>query len=441
MNPMDTSAVTADREVNTTPAAMHHDPASARRELAAWEALHLEERQALEQRHAYLYAGGRLLLGVLFILMALDKSLNFHDTVTAVAGTGYAGAPLLAGFALSLELIAGVLLVLGLRARIAAGWLSIYLVTVTIMFNWDLSLDVNRAIALANLGFVAALLMVIAHGAGATSFERVPRPATGGAGPGCRARAGAAAVGSLTLEAQLLVPSHCGSLLRPRGLRFTQLALPAETWLISRSRTGSHVHAAQRQRAHPQLLDHRAHRSRQVDARRSPARGHRHRHRAREAGPVPRQHGPGARARHHHQGADGAHGLHGRRTARTTSSTSSTRPGTSTSPTRSRARSPPARARCWSSTPRRASRRRRSPTSTWRSTTTSRSSRSSTRSTCPRPTSRARARRSRRSSASTRSEAVPGSAKEGIGIHEILEAIVQHVPPPKRRSRRRRSRP
>jgi hypothetical protein len=42
----------------------------------------------------------------------------------------------------------------------------------------------------------------------------------------------------------------------------------------------------------------------------------------------------------------------------------------------SRARSPPAKARCWSSTPRRASRRRRWPTSIRRSTPTTRSCRS-----------------------------------------------------------------
>jgi putative oxidoreductase len=172
MNPMDTSVVTTDREVNTIPAAMHHDPASARREIAAWDAFHREERQAVEQRHAYFYTAGRVLVGVLFILMALDKMLSFNDTVSAVAGTGYASAPLLVGFALSLELVAGVLLVLGWNARIAAGWLSIYLVTVTIMFNWDQGVAVNRAIALANLGFVAALLMVAAHGAGAASLDK-----------------------------------------------------------------------------------------------------------------------------------------------------------------------------------------------------------------------------------------------------------------------------
>ena len=58
---------------------------------------------------------------------------------------------------------------------------------------------------------------------------------------------------------------------------------------------------------------------------------------ARDAGPVPRQHGPRARARHHHQGPDRAHELHRARTGRSTCSTSSTRRATSTSPTRSAA--------------------------------------------------------------------------------------------------------
>ncbi len=79
----------------------------------------------------------------------------------------------------------------------------------------------------------------------------------------------------------------------------------------------------------------------------------------RHARAVPRLDGPRARARHHDQGPGGPGPLRRPRTARPTCCTSSTRPGTSTSPTRSRARWPPARARCWSSTPRRASRRRR----------------------------------------------------------------------------------
>lgn len=171
MNPMDTAAVTADCDVNSIHPALHHDPGSARWDIEAWEALHREEQQAIHTRHSYFYTAGRVLLGLLFVLMACDKLFHFNDTVSAVAGTGYAGAFALVGFALSLELFAGVMLAIGLRVRLAAGWLSVYLTAVTFMFNWDQSQAINRAIALANIGFVTALLMVIAHGAGRLSIE------------------------------------------------------------------------------------------------------------------------------------------------------------------------------------------------------------------------------------------------------------------------------
>ncbi len=78
-----------------------------------------------------------------------------------------------------------------------------------------------------------------------------------------------------------------------------------------------------------------------------------------------------------------------------------------------RSRWPPARARCCSSTPRRASRRRRWPTSTWRSRTTCTSSRCSTRSTCPRRSPRSTPRRSRRSSAASRTTCCGSAPRPG----------------------------
>ena len=104
---------------------------------------------------------------------------------------------------------------------------------------------------------------------------------------------------------------------------------------------------------------HRPHRPRQVDAGRPHPRAHAHGRRARDARPAPRLHGPRARARHHDQGPGGARLLHGQG-----------RPDLPAEPHRhARPRGlhlrgvalawPRARARCWSSTPPRASRPRR----------------------------------------------------------------------------------
>jgi S1-C subfamily serine protease len=63
--------------------------------------------------------------------------------------------------------------------------------------------------------------------------------------------------------------------------------------------------------AHPQLLDHRPHRPRQVDHRGPLHPALRQPDRPRDVGPGARLHGPRARARHHHQGAERDPGLPG----------------------------------------------------------------------------------------------------------------------------------
>ena len=188
--------------------------------------------------------------------------------------------------------------------------------------------------------------------------------------------------------------------------------------------------------ADPQLLHHRPHRPRQVDAGRPHAAAHRRRRRAHDAGPVPRPHGHRARARHHDQGAERAAAVEGRRHRARAA------PDRHPRPRRLHLRGVagrwrPARARsCWS-TRRRASRRRRWPTSTWRWRRTSRSSRCSTRSTCLPPTRTGTPPRSRTSSAATPAEVLRVSAKTGQGVGEAA----RRGGAPGARARRRRRRP
>jgi putative oxidoreductase len=172
MNPMEAEIARADQSINTLPPAMHHDPASARRELAAWDTYHREEKHAVDERHTHFYTAGRLLLAALFLWMAYSKAAHFGDTVDAVTAAGFAGASWLVGLALVLELCGGVLLAVGWQVRVTAGILIGYLVMVTAVLDWDQGIAVNRALAIANLGFVAALFCLAGHGPGAASLEK-----------------------------------------------------------------------------------------------------------------------------------------------------------------------------------------------------------------------------------------------------------------------------
>ena len=119
---------------------------------------------------------------------------------------------------------------------------------------------------------------------------------------------------------------------------------------------------------HPQLLDHRPHRPREVDAGRPHPRDHPHGRSAPDARAGARLDGPRARARDHDQGPGRARLLRGARRRDLPAAAHRHARATSTSPTRSRAAWRRARARCSSSTRRRASRPRRWPTPTWPST-------------------------------------------------------------------------
>ena len=99
--------------------------------------------------------------------------------------------------------------------------------------------------------------------------------------------------------------AYCGGLSRAPGARVAVATLLAEPLLKRLSAHGP--------TAHPQLLDHRAHRPRQVDARRSHPPAHRHGVGARDARPAARLDGARARARDHDQGAGRPGALEGPR--------------------------------------------------------------------------------------------------------------------------------
>jgi putative oxidoreductase len=151
---------------------MHHDPASAQLAIAAYEAEQRLEHDLRRNRQAQYYAAGRIFLATLFVASALAKMIQYRPTLNALSGA-LADAALLLPIAITIELIGGVFLAVGLKARAVAVGLIAYLGAVTLLLNSDLSNPLNRSMALANFAFAGALLMIIGHGGGALSVDRV----------------------------------------------------------------------------------------------------------------------------------------------------------------------------------------------------------------------------------------------------------------------------
>lgn len=115
---------------------------------------------------AYLSALGRILLGALFLMMALSKMgvigvLGTPDDYQQfIAAYGIPLPTLAYWLALLLELAAGAMLIAGYRTRWAAWLLAAYLVPVTLFFHTELS-DPNQFVKFVkNLALIGALLIV-----------------------------------------------------------------------------------------------------------------------------------------------------------------------------------------------------------------------------------------------------------------------------------------
>ena len=136
------------------------------------------------------------------------------------------------------------------------------------------------------------------------------------------------------------------ALRRARGAADRQLSPAPAPRRTPRPRAASIIGPWPRPPQHPQLLDHRPHRPREVDAGRPHPRAHRRGRRAQPPAAAARLDGARARARDHDQGAGRARRVQGARRPDLPPAPDRHARATSTSPTRSRARSPRATARC-----------------------------------------------------------------------------------------------
>ena len=112
---------------------------------------------------------GRILLALIFVLSGLNKIGNFSGTQQMMAQHGMRYTPLFLIGAILVEVIGGLSVLVGYRARVGAAALALFLIPATLIFHGGGAEQVNF---MKNLSIMGGLLTVVAHGSGDFSLDR-----------------------------------------------------------------------------------------------------------------------------------------------------------------------------------------------------------------------------------------------------------------------------
>lgn len=118
----------------------------------------------------------RILLALMFVLGGFGKLTGLEGTAGYIASTGLPLPMLLAVGAGAVELVAGVLLIVGWQARWAALALAVFTVVASVIFHdfWAMPAEqqaMQQLMFMKNLAITGGLLAIFGFGAGALSLD------------------------------------------------------------------------------------------------------------------------------------------------------------------------------------------------------------------------------------------------------------------------------
>ena len=119
---------------------------------------------------------GRILLALIFVTSGYGKLMAFDATAGYIASKGLPLPQLAAAGAIAVELVGGILLVIGWQARWAATAIFLFLIPTTLIFHPFWAAEVARKGMeqiqfMKNLSIMGGLLYVMAYGAGPFSLD------------------------------------------------------------------------------------------------------------------------------------------------------------------------------------------------------------------------------------------------------------------------------
>ena len=118
----------------------------------------------------------RVLLSLIFILAGFSKLTGLAGTSAYIASKGLPMPAVLALGSGLLELLAGLAVAVGFKARIGAIVLAVFTLLASLLFHnfWAMPAEqvmVNQLMFMKNLAIIGGLLLVMAYGAGPASVD------------------------------------------------------------------------------------------------------------------------------------------------------------------------------------------------------------------------------------------------------------------------------
>jgi putative oxidoreductase len=119
---------------------------------------------------------GRVLLALMFVTAGFSKLTALEGTAGYIGSVGLPAPMLLAVAAGVVELVAGVLIIVGCQARWAALALAAFTVVASVLFHnyWAMPADkafMQQLMFMKNLSVTGGLLVLFAFGAGTLSLD------------------------------------------------------------------------------------------------------------------------------------------------------------------------------------------------------------------------------------------------------------------------------
>ena len=112
----------------------------------------------------------RILISALFLLNGIFKISNYDGTVGWMEGFGIPGILLIP--AIILEIVGPILIILGYKAKIAAGLLSLFCITTAVIFHNDFSDQMQLGSFLKNIALAGGFLFIFINGTKDFSLDK-----------------------------------------------------------------------------------------------------------------------------------------------------------------------------------------------------------------------------------------------------------------------------